>query len=368
MKAVASANDVHTHVNMRPSAQKLRRLPIRLYFFEEGLYIIKAKEAYQQLLGKRVISINGYSIEELSNKLKEVLAGSNSYLRYESAYFLSSSDFLHGMGIITDPESVKLKLRDENGETDTMSLSPEPMGPKIYGYESWRELSPVYRHTKDTVFMVHIRDTIKIPLFLTSPDTSCMHRYLKEKSMHYVQINQNLNHNCKLSNFTKTLKREFAEHPAKSVIVDLRFNTGGNLLLTSKLVKGIPKWHKGNGKIFIITGGPTFSAGIVTAARLKYYAGEKAVIVGEEAAEGLKFWAETRYLKLPNSEILIFAGQAFHNWETKDYEKDKKHFWLMKLIGVPAGNIEVDIPATMKFKDYIKGKDSVLEKITEYSN
>jgi hypothetical protein len=69
MKSIATAGDVHTHVNMLPCAQKLRRVPICFYWFSDGLYVIKASEQFADILGSRVVELGGVQPELLRRRM-----------------------------------------------------------------------------------------------------------------------------------------------------------------------------------------------------------------------------------------------------------------------------------------------------------
>src|SRR5437867_9535868 len=56
---------------------------------------------------------------------------------------------------------------------------------------------------------------------------------------------------------------------SSDLIVDLRFNSGGDDTLTSTFTKALPAALPPDGRIFILTSANTFSAGIATAARLR---------------------------------------------------------------------------------------------------
>jgi len=135
MRAVAVARDGHTRVNMKPSAQKLRRLPVRFYWFSDGLYVIKAAPQYADMLGDKVLEINGHKSEELVVHMGDIISGNETSIRYSSSYFLASPDFLNGMGVLADPDSVPLTLAREDGSVHTLSLPTLPLGEKILGYE-----------------------------------------------------------------------------------------------------------------------------------------------------------------------------------------------------------------------------------------
>lgn len=365
MKALAQIDDVHTSVNMRPSAQKLNRLPVRFAWFEEGLYIIKTTSEHSDLLGAKVLSINGNSPDELLRSLDPIIPGSDSYLKYESQYYISSPDILEGLGLIEPDSPISIQIEKPSGTVMIYPIDHGGTGEKVYDYEPWRELSPLSTINMDSKEMIHLLDKSDIPPYLASPDRSYFMEYDEARRILYIQLNQNYDIDSDIKAFTGEVEDSFAIHDVHSVIVDLRFNRGGNLLNTGKLVKGIPQWHRGSGDIYIIVGGPTFSAGLVTAARLKYYAGEKAILVGEEASEGLRFWAETRYFTLPNSELLLFAAYRYHNWEDGKYDDGKKYFWLMRFVGVPVGDMDIQLPATARFRDYLEKRDTVLERIHE---
>ena len=363
MKSIATAGDVHTHVSMGPTAQKLRRLPIRFYWFSDGLYVIRASEQYAGILGARIVELAGVAPELLVEQMQDVLPGNLTGVRYLSSYFLSSPDFLEGMKVTADPESVQMTFEKLDGSIAELIVPAMPLSVPISGYRAWRELSPLSTEGQDADDMIHILDYVDLPVYLSHPNKACSLKYFEDTRTLYVHLNQNINLNCNINQFSKEVEQALSMNPIDDVIVDLRFNSGGDLTLTSKLVTGIPEWHQGAGAIYIVTGGPTFSAGIVTAARLKYYSGNRAIIVGEPAAEGLKFWAETRFITLPNSQLRIYAGFAAHNWEDGVYEADRRYFWLMHQLGVPAGDIDVDIPVTVSFQDYPLGEDPILNAI-----
>ncbi len=367
LRAVATPGDRHTAVSFTPSSQKLRRLPIRFCWFSDGLYIIRASAEHADLLGARITEIGGFRPEELLDRMRDLVSGSDSALRYDSIYYLSSPDFLHGLGAIKDPGSVVLQLKTLDGSVVSREFDTMPMGEAIWGYDSWRELSPLSTESMDATDFKHVLENVSLPLYLSDPNHAAFSRIIADGSVLYVQINTNTNLNSKMSDVAAQVKELFRSASIDSVIVDLRFNTGGNLLLTTDLVKGIPEWHTGSGNIYIIVGGPTFSAGIITAARLKYYAGDRAVVVGEPASEGLQFWAETRFFTLPNSNIRFYAAHRYHNWENTNYDRNKQHFWLMRQVGVPAGDLNIDMPVEISFIDYLSGRDSVVEAILRHA-
>ena len=112
-----------------------------------------------------------------------------------------------------------------------------------------------------------------------------------------------------------------------------------------------------------LPGPATLSAGIATAARLKYFSGGRAVIVGEPAGDGLRMWSEGPTFTLPNSKLQVKAATAFHDFEGARFELGKTYF-MDFLYSVPAGDIDVDLPVTVSFEEYVTARDPVLEALS----
>lgn len=366
LQAIATPNDVHTSLSLTPSRGKIRRLPIRFHWFSDGLYVVRARADQSDLLGSRVVAIAGSSAESVLQQMRALIPGNQTWVNYESAYYMSSPDILQGMGVSPDADMVEIEFETPAGSRVMRTLEAMPLGEAVWGYRIWRELSPRAAVNMDAPDFAHLLDVDSAPLYLDEPNRSAWWRLIENDSVLYLQVNQTANFNSDFRDIARELERLFARRAIEAVVVDLRLNTGGNFLLTNTLVRGIPEWHNGEGPIYIVVGGATLSAGIVTAARLKYYAGDRAVVVGEPAAEGLMFWAESEVFVLPNSQLRVFTGHRYHNWATTDYDRSKRHFWLMRRMGVAAGDLAIDLPAENSFADYLAARDPALEAIVDH--
>lgn len=121
-----------------------------------------------------------------------------------------------------------------------------------------------------------------------------------------------------------------------------------------------PKIINEDKKIYLITSNKTYSAGIVTAARIKHYAKDKIIIVGEKVGDRLKFWAESVPCTLPNSGITIYNSKEEHDWKDNRRNIFRTHFPNF-FHGVAAKNLKIDKKIKLSFKDYLDNKDSILE-------
>lgn len=147
------------------------------------------------------------------------------------------------------------------------------------------------------------------------------------------------------------------------LVVDFRLHDGGDYTKSMAFAKSAPKSVKPDGKVYIITGPNTFSAGIVTVAMLKYYSGERAMVIGEQMGDREQFWAErgSRF-SLPNSGYSINYATGYHNWES-GCKGDKYCYTMNVKHEVPAGSLTTQAEISQTFDSYQRGEDVVLDWI-----
>jgi hypothetical protein len=376
-KAVALAGNGHT--NVRDVAWGITRnsIPIRFAWFAEGLFVLAADPSFADLVGAKVILEGGHTPQELEIALRPYSGGPESLTRALSPHFFESPEALHAAGLLPAANEVSFLFQLQDGSQIKRTIparpesviglykdSPELKHPKEY----WpsRDLSPV-RIPNDARKWVHLLDgETNLPLYLRQPETFYWHTYLNNAEVLYLQINATRNQVGKppLETFLKDVLAEITTKKPKYAIVDLRFNPGGNAGLTVDFTSKLPQQIPTNGKIFIITGNSTFSAGIITAARLKYYSGSRGYIVGERIGDDEQFWAEGSRMILPNSHLNIVYATAYHDWKHGcSWLQIQTCYFLNYGIGVPAGDLSPTIPATLRFSDYLVGEDTALQEI-----
>jgi hypothetical protein len=363
-RAAALSGNGHTRAYLMRNGNYLRWMPIRFYWFSDGLYVVRAIDKYTRTLGARVIAIGTTPPETLMGQMRERIPGSDTWVVYKSTYLLNSPDFLNGLNVVESADSVPVTFESADGDRFTLELSPLQLDDRDGPYEVWRDTSPWSQGYDDGRSWAHVLSEIELPMYLRHPDRSCNHAYLEEEGILYIQINRNdSDGTCSQSDFAREIEELSKSISPRAVVVDLRFNTGGNNATTKEISQGLPVWFGTAEQIYIVTGRATFSAGISTAARLKYYSGERAVIVGEPAAEGLKTWSEGPRFTLPNSKLQIKAATAHHDFAEARFEIGKSYLWDLQ-IAVAAGDIDVDLPVTLSFQDYLAGRDPVLDVIS----
>lgn len=354
-KFIAMANNGHTSIHLN----WMKKIPFRFFWFADGLFIIKASNDYERYLGSKVLMINSLTVDKVQECLNPYLSGNTNWKRYIGTDYLCSPAILNGIGL-TSKDSLRLTLLIG---TDTTSIWFNTSDIKETNYESWENLchlnSEVYENNG---WKYVLNDANKIPSYLQSPDKAAYYKIVDSLHVAYLNVNCNWNKGLILNKLFDEFIDSIKKSSVKSIICDFRFNTGGNFMLSLKLAKQMPKYLPANSKIYLITSNMTFSAGIVTAARIKYFANEKIVIVGENVGDNLKFRSESRPVKLPNSGLSFQDAKYEHDWINNSF-KPFKTYWFNIFFGVPAKDLKVDKVIRLSFNDFISKRDPIYDWI-----
>ncbi len=349
-RCVAMAGNGHTTIHLG----WMKKIPIRFFWFSDGLYIIKTTDTLSQFLGSKVLMINSLEASEIQRKLNPYLSGNDNWKKFTATNYLCSPEVLNGIQL-TNYDSLNLTLL-VNNDTVKTQIGVSHLSDKKYEYNAWENLYPLKSDKKD---WYHVLDSLKnIPLYLQHSDKGAFYEFIDSYKIAYFNLNSTWDRGIQLTNLINEFLDSLKAKSNYSVIMDLRFNTGGNFMLPLNLAKKTPKIINEGSKIYLITSNMTFSAGLVTAARIKYFAKDKIVIVGEKVGDNLKFWAEGIYFELPNSGLKIQDSKYAHDW-VDDKFIPFKTYWLNLLFGVPAKDLEVDKEINISFNDFEKGHDPI---------
>lgn len=353
-QCVAMADNGHTTIHL----SRMATVPLRFYWFKDGLYIIKSDTASSAYLGSKIVAINGMPVATVYQKLAPHLSGIPSFKKFTAMHYLSSPEILSGIGL-SKPNQMELTLLKGTDTLNTTFTTKEMPNP-TYTYESWSDLYPDW-NTKDEWAYTLPKD-MTLPLYLERMDKGVFYHFLEEEQLAYFSINALWYREEDFKGKIQTFLKELKSKRDYDVVLDLRYYTGGNYLIPTDLASQPPKIINDDQKIYLITSPMTFSAGLVTAARTKYFAKDKLVIVGEEVGDRLKFWAEGDYYKTPHFGIQIQDSKFEHDWEDNTFTFGKS-FWVNNFYGVGAKHLRVDEPIKLSYKDYHQGVDPILDWI-----
>lgn len=354
-KCVVLADNGHTTL---PIGSK-KKIPLRFYRFSEGIHVVRSDSAHQKYLGAKVLKINNIDINEIERQLFPYISGIERAKLNRTIDLITSPKILKEAGIIDTEEFLAVTLL-HNNKIEEVSLSATLHKDRAW-WKNWANLYPV--NDNEAYFFLKSNKQ-QLPLYLREADQGVFYSFFDKEKIAYFHINSFWedcpNFKERIDNFNEELKtkRDY------DVVIDLRFYTGGDYTYANKLATKPPKIINQDKNIYLITSNKTYSAAIVTAARVKYYAKNRIVIVGEEVGDRLKFWAESKACELPNSGINAYNPRKEHDWKDNKRGIFRTHITNF-LYGVPAKELKVNKEIQISFKDYLKNRDSILEWIIE---
>lgn len=350
--AIALGNNAHTRLYLLRNATELRRLPVRLWWFSDGLYVVRTTPEHRALLGCRVDAVAGVGAREARERVAPLFAGNRSWGDYMSVYSLTSPEVLRGLGMISSTDSVALRVSRCGGRSRA-AVRPLPLARRERATEAWWDLTP--RHPGIDSTWVQALAGSELPLYLRDPTRNYWFEYLPESGVLYFQYNRSQDApDESTARFGERLLAAIARNRPRAFVMDVRFNTGGNLTLAAELMKKLQEETRGIPR-YIVTGRATFSAGISQVASWRQ-AGD-VTIVGEPVGDELEMWAEGGNVRLPNSGFNAHFANGAHSYSPAPCPANTPCYDLSSPPVTP------DIPAVASWADYRAGRDPAMNAI-----
>src|SRR5260370_40225715 len=101
------------------------------------------------------------------------------------------------------------------------------------------------------------------------------------------------------------VKKEITADKPRVVVLDMRFNQGGNYVKTARFMANLSHFTGSIKRLYIFTSAWTFSAGQVSVAIAKQHCAGRAVFRGERGGGPMRVWAGGGGLVLPNRKNFI---------------------------------------------------------------
>ena len=308
-------------------------LPLRLWLFDDGVYIVDALAPYEEFVGARILMIGDVGMDRVLTMLDPLVPRDNEQtVRLLMPRYLLIPQVLRGAGVITADGSITMKVDDgEGGEVDLV-VDPIPMA----DYNDWAGGYGLHLPEDPEVpYLSRIGEDLWWELF---GNGTLFVQYNRVEFLEPSELNQ--------------LRTAITGPDVTRVVIDVRHNFGGELsaldrpldLFTNAQV--IPP-----GSLYLITGRNTFSAGSLFTARLDDQT--DVVIVGETGGGCPTLWGDSEPLSLSYSGIEVSVPTSL-------------------AVGVsptdPRLVMEPDLSAPLTAADWALGIDRALTTIQEDNN
>ena len=337
------------------------RLPFRMIWFPDAMVIARGASGDARFLGAKVKSIEGLSPDELLARLRPVCGGPDEYVRWNVLWVIENGGLLHALGLAKAPDQLEFKFILSNGTEVTRIVSFVPrntLPPGVRPPRLWS--ADLCQGEAERRWRAAI-DSARQPFYLQKGDEPFRMERLPNVDALYVQLRANSTADAggnEIGPFVKRVVKEMETNRPNNLVLDLRFDIGGDIDET----RGLAQVMAANTqkRIYLLIGPYTFSAGIVMAAAMKHDGGERVTTVGDRVGDNLRWWSETNRACLPRSGYCLHGTTGL--WDLikgcggePDCYGDKYN--------AKVGSLEPDVRAPLTAFDWMTGRDPALQEV-----
>ena len=334
------------------------RLPLRMIRFPEGWVVARAAPEYVDLLGAIVLRIEGKTPASVLARLRPVWGGPDTSRRWNLEWIIESAGLLHALGVAHSPDRLHLELQLRDGRRVNRSIGfvprtsvPPGAGPvRLWCAEPWPgEAEKGWRAVPIQPQPLYLQEGAKLFRVVRLPALEAL----------YVQMRAHYDGpDDKIADLMRSVDGAITEDQPRRLIVDLRFDIGGNTDLTRDWLRSLPQ--RIPHRIYVLVGHYTFSAGIVAAAALKHDGGAKVRLVGDAVGDRLVFWSEGENACLPASHYCLHATTGL--WDLRQGCRGRDGCYG-DTYDVTVGTLRPDLPAPLTIQAWLAGQDPGLDAI-----
>ena len=336
LKIIGLLGDGHSGVRLS-SAQRLdlTYVPVQFHMFSDGLFIIRGRGAGAALVGARVLTLGGRSVEEVMEIMAEVVPHENDQGIVANAMnLLRIPGLLHHFEVSPSRESLTLTVESPGGVQRRIELEGgERLAfPRFDAPEEASTPAPPYLQRKQESWWDEPRGP----------------------KAHFVQFNGVRDDPGKtLKQYVGELHQRLQSSGAQNVIVDVRHNGGGNNFLVKPMIRALVHFEmdRPGNRVFVITSRYTYSACQNFLNRLEQIGDP--IVVGEPSSSKPNFIGETTHTRLPWSGIRV--GISSRYWQDS-YPEDSR-VWIAP-----------DIPTPLSSEDWFANRDPAMSAVLAVIN
>lgn len=323
-RIVALLHDDETLVDPPPDPS----YPLETQWIGAGLYLIVVPAADKDLLGGRIVAVDGHPVTDVLAEIRATVDYEDPRLALGmESQLMESPSWLSYLGLVSSIRSATFTVRLPSGRVVSADI-------ESYGAHGALAARP------RTV-------TVPLPFYRQRSNQPYWMAVLAAQDAVYLKYNQCLDND----GFQQLAARALAllsAHPAWRLIVDLRFNYGGD----SSPVQTVARWISTDpaldrtGRIIGLIDGNVYSSASLDAHILQSQDG--AILIGQPTAEQHDTYGDdSGSLRLPHFGVTVQYTTAVVN-DTR------------ALYGVP------DIAVTPTLDDWLTGTDPVLATALAY--
>lgn len=324
--------DAHTTVYPRDYFMSV--LPWNIKKFDEGWFILILDKAHEQYLGTRVVAINDIPIDEVVERTRQVVSyEADTWLWQKAPDVLGWKEALEYLDIVEPDEPVLVTVETAQGTEETFELP---------AYDDWSE------EKKQEVLVGFQRDSVPV----TAEQDAIYWSTALDENTYFIQYNS-----CKedpdlpMVQFVQQVEADLESGGYQNIIIDLRYNSGGNSEVIRPLEQTLSLYAINAGsdvQFYILIGGRTFSSATIAATDFKKTTIGNSIFVGQ-----------------PTGGVLICPGNINTIWIENPPFGVQYSTKFFDLLGGQEGPLMPDYTVPQPFAQYAKGEDAEIAYLYE---
>lgn len=300
---IAKMGDSHTMLDYRPFIDLNYLLPLKLYWFKDGLYIFQTSKDYENILGKKIISLNGFTIQTIIDSLSTLITIDNQALVKNQVPGLIPLAQLHNHFGFANGNNFSFEIATSLGEKELINISAGPVNSNDLVAFQADSMALCWRNQRAFFFEQYF-DQFKT-------------YYVQYNTCWSKEIENQYGNSEKAANLPSFLDFEdkvfttLKNQDVKKFVFDMRFNSGGNSEQGTNFVNKLNKLKHKNKKmqIYVIIGRKTFSSAIINTMDFKQ--NTNAILLGEETGGKPNHFGEIQSINLPSSGLDLYYSTKY---------------------------------------------------------
>lgn len=296
--------------------------------FDDGWYILKLDQKNEQYLGTRVTAINDFPIDEVVERARQVISyETDSWFWNLVPQTLAWRGALEYLEIVKEGEPVTVTVETQDGAEQSFELTAT---------DDWDERSQMVSFQREAIPETDYQSQSYYWSMELDEDT------------YFIQYNScQEDPDLAMAQFAQRVKEDLQDNGYQNIIVDLRYNTGGDSRVIAPLEQALFNYSINADQavqFYVLISGQTFSSGIYAATDFKKTTIVDSIFVGQPTGGVLRSAGDVKTILM---ESVPFGVQ----YSTKYFD----------LLGGQEGPLPPDYTVPQTFAQYAKGEDAEIQ-------
>ena len=288
-RVLASIQDAHCGLEIFSSSAYPIVSSLNIEAFDEGWFVVSCAGGHSDLLASRIVAIDGQPYEKLVDHCSEYIPAANAHrVVYRAPGWVMVPGFLHALGLCAEVDRYTVEFELPSGE----HISRDFLSGEL--------------DSESGVHVLSGKEDLPRSIHPQSHETGAPYwwTYDPDNRLLYLQYNEVQTHDdYSFEDIVKAFLDRIDQGDVDVVVVDVRYNSGGNNSLIEPLDRGLAmRARRGDlGTLYVLTSGKTFSSGVDVGVHLRDNAG--ATVVGTPTGGMPNSFGNAVPFILPNSKI-----------------------------------------------------------------